>query len=87
MIGKQTGRALELIDGIEMWRETGESFWHGMVVRILMELDMAGAHDEIKTIADVLAKMWQELPVLEKPRRPLDWPPEMEEVATQGGAG
>ncbi len=76
MIGPQAGRAFEFMRGIEIWRETGEQFWRGMVVRIIMDLDMAGAHDRVEVIADLMAQMWDELPVLEKPRRPLDWPAE-----------
>lgn len=65
MIGAEAGRALDLIQGIEVCRETGPEFWKGIVTRIVYDLDETGAHKQVAVIRHLLWNMW--IPLPEKP--------------------
>lgn len=60
MISREAGRAVQLISGIELCKETAGLFWQQMAARIVMDLDAAGA--DVKPAADLLAQMWDDLP-------------------------
>jgi hypothetical protein len=78
MISDAAGRALQLISGIELCRETTPSFWQQMATRIVMDLDESGA-DHIPPIADLLAQMWDTLP---ERRQELDAPERLAQIAS-----
>lgn len=62
MIGAEAGRALDLIQGIKVCKVPGEGFWESAFARVLLDLDEAGAHEQVKLVADLLAGWWATLP-------------------------
>lgn len=63
MIGEKTGRALALASGIRDFKDHGDeaSLWHGMVIRILLDLDEVGDQAGVSTVVSLLAGIWEEL--------------------------
>jgi hypothetical protein len=62
MISKSANRALELITGLEVCRQTDERFWMGLVTRIILDMDDGADERGLAFVADLLKDMWNKLP-------------------------
>lgn len=62
MISAQASRALELITGLEVCRQTDERFWMGLVTRIVADMDEGADERGLAFVADLLGDMWGKLP-------------------------
>jgi hypothetical protein len=61
VIGKPAGRAMDLIQGINVCKRTDAAFWRGIVTRIVWDLDEVADERAVTRIADLLAEMWDKL--------------------------
>lgn len=61
MIGRQAGRALTLISGIETCKQVDPGFWQSVATRIVIDLDERGEQESVRVVADMLAEVWGRL--------------------------
>ncbi|MCW2929947.1 MAG: hypothetical protein JWM19_909 [Actinomycetia bacterium] len=65
MIGEDAGKSLTLLSGItlcgSMPPEEWQSFWPGLVSRVVVDLDEAGNEDGSRMVAALLAEMWDRM--------------------------
>ena len=66
-VSDEAGKALTLIQGIDVCKQADADFWRGMVARIVYDLDdEPGAERMMVRVRELLGRMWDELP--DKPR-------------------